>query len=340
MWLDSHDLIPLVGGWEAEADDDDRHASDWIIPHPPCWLKFEYDNEFFRRSENLARAAAGDLYPIRRTRTILEASHIKFHVPPPETYPMPPLADAADSALSPSQQSKTSIRLFASGASEQDCESPSCKLPLGAAVAYLSKSDEATLGDPEDTIGAVWVELAARLDPGATIPLSADSQSRLKSMADLQGISLSLTVAASMRRIASTAYVTVASPHAPAALVKRCRAPIDRRRLKTGASDTSNMLQIYCLLQKPLALPRLEFSHAPPSTEGLARSSFRARRAGHAILAAVRDFPPSSDWCIVEHDGERVHGSIGSQYSRCAGTHRLKAWSAGSESRRLRLREA
>ena len=316
-WLNSYNLIPLVGGWERGAEDDDSFTRYWIVPHPAGWLKFEYDNEFVRRSENLARTAAGDEHPIRRMRAYLDSNHSEIHIPRPTC--------TAIAAPNSDVRPESVILLATASAAELDNDNTSGVYPLGAAVAYTRASDIAAADD--DANPPLEVELATRLDPGAIHP-SVDLQNRLRRMADLSGVSLCLTVASSMRRTASVARITLLSSNSPVSITKLCTAPIDRRRLNAGASDASNMLQIYCLLQKPLALPRLEFANDSHCTGALARADFRARRAAYKVPTLGRDYPPSSDWCIVERGGERVNGRISSHVVQSASSRRTDIWAA------------
>ena len=65
LWLHHFDLIPLLGGWMADEEDDGSPESMWLLPHPAAWLEDAYDNESQRRIEHLTRVAAGDEHPIR-----------------------------------------------------------------------------------------------------------------------------------------------------------------------------------------------------------------------------------------------------------------------------------
>jgi hypothetical protein len=49
----------------------------------------------------------------------------------------------------------------------------------------------------------------------------------------------------------------------------------------------------------------------------MAATVFRVQRAAHAEVLAAREFPVASDWCIIEHNGERVLERIGTHVALC-----------------------
>ena len=304
LWLHHFDLIPLLGGWMADEEDDGSPESMWLLPHPAAWLEDAYDNESQRRIEHLTRVAAGDEHPIRCVCAALTAREAQLLLPPPLTVPVAaatsnPSAVAADP---PSRVMCISAAGAAPPASDTSC-------PFGAAATYCTSNESSPDGR--------FVELSTRLDRGSLDP-SPSTTAALRTAAELHGVLLAARAAALWREAASEAHVSVTLAHVPQAIVRLCTAPIDRRRIASGASDASNFLQAYSLLQKPLGLPRLKVSY-DQSAQGASRSTaFRAERAAHVEPLAGRDFPLGSDWCIVEHEGERVLGRASAHFLRRA----------------------
>ena len=161
------------------------------------------------------------------------------------------------------------------------------------------------------------MELSSRLDRGSCnfSPASATAHS---TAAELYGVVLAARVAAAHRELVSEVLVSVNQAHVPGVMERLRTAPIDRRRIASGASDASNILQVYGILQQSLRLPSLKVS-CDRSTTGMGGSTvFRAERAAHVECPAGRDFPLGSDWCIVEHEGERVLGRVKDHFLRRA----------------------
>ena len=323
LWLHRTDLFPLVGGWmSAEDAEEDGMEDTWLVPHPTAWLEDAYDGESQRRSEHLARVAASDDHPIRCIRAALAARETQPLLPTPLTFPVAVAESGADAAAVPPARA---FSVSVAGAAPQ---APGPDGPLGAAATYCAGDDASPDGR--------FVELSSRLDRGSRNSSSA-SAAALCTAAELHGVVLAARVAAAHRELASEVLINVSRAHVPGALERLRTAPIDRRRIASGASDASNFLQAYGLLQQSLCLPSLKVSLDQPAA-GMGRSTvFRAERAAHVECLAGRDFPLGSDWCIVEHEGERVFGRVKDHFlHRAASEFTLALSRLASQGRVLR----
>ena len=325
LWLHGSDLIPLVGGWIDVDDDCGPHSRTWLLPHPATWLQDAYDCESRRRSEHLAQSAAGDRHPIRRTCDFFTAREAEKALPPPMIHRAEENSPVATIDAAP-------VRLFhvsSAGAAPPASDGP---CPFGAAVTYCrgdTPGDDAAPGDR-------LVQLSVRLDPGCSDCTPASEGPQLAS-AELHSIALAARLAAACRSLADEVQVSVSSPHTPSAVERLCTSPVDRRRITRGASDASNELLVYSLFRRSLGLPRLTLHHEPPTSGAMAATDFRAQRAAHAEVFAAREFPVASDWCIIEHNGERVLERIGTHVLRTsAAQHTLSLARLQSQGRVLR----
>jgi len=324
LWLHRSDLFPLVGGWmSAEDAEDDGAEHTWLIPHPTAWLEDAYDGESQQRSEHLARIAAGDDHPIRCVCAALAARETQPLLPPPLTLLVAAAEPAAGAVVVPP------TRAFCVSAAGAAPPAPGTDGPLGAAATYCAVDDASPDGR--------FVELSSRMDRGSC-NFSPASTTAHSTAAELYGVVLPARVAAAHRELASEVLVNVNQAHIPGVMERLRTAPIDRRRIASGASDASNILQAYGLLQQSLRLPSLKVS-CDRSAAGMGGSTvFRAERAAHVECPAGRDFPLGSDWCIVEHEGERVVGRVKDHILRRAASQFTLALSRlASQGRVLRL---
>lgn len=327
LWLHGHDLIPLVGGW-LDADDDSGSCDrTWLVPHPVDWLQDAYDCESRRRSEHLAQLATGDKHPIRRTCDFLTAREAERALPPPSVLVAEDLAAAQ--AVATDAAPSRSLHVSAAGAAFRASDGPR---PIGATVTYCrgDTSDDATA--PGDGL----VQLSVRLDPGCSDNFSASDTSHL-AFAELHSVALAARLAAAWRGLVDGVCVSVSLPHTPSFVERLCMSPVDRRRIARGASDASNELLVYSLFRRSLGLPRLTLVHEPPQSGVMFATAFRAQRAAHAEVSTAREFPVASDWCIIEHNGERVLERISTHVLRTtAAQHTLSLSRLQSQGRVLR----
>jgi len=148
-----------------------------------------------------------------------------------------------------------------------------------------------------------FVELSSRLDRGS-INFSPTPAAALCTAAELYGVVLAARVAAAQRELVSEVLISVNQAHVPGDIERLRTAPSDSRRIASGASDASNIFQVYGFLQQSLRLPSLKVV-CDRTTVGMGGSTvFRAERASHVKSPAGRDFPLGSDWYTVEHEGE------------------------------------
>ena len=164
---------------------------------------------------------------------------------------------------------------------------------FGAAATYYAKPNIAGEEAPR-------VELAVRLDPGSTVHCSTCTQAYA---AELHSLALSLRIAAALRTAASEVLIAVNSPAIPARMRRLMLTP---HRPTQCSSDASNINWSYFALRQLYRFPRIIATHEPGDATLCA--SRRADITAHMERPTSRDYPIGSEWCILEHNGERVLG--------------------------------
>ena len=233
----------------AEDAEDDGMERTWLVPHPTAWIEDAYDGESQRRSEHLARVAAGDDHPIRCVRAAFATRETQPLLPPPLTLPVAAAESGAGAAVVPP------ARAFCVSAAGAAPPAPGTDGPLGAAATYCADNDASSDGR--------FVELSSRLDRGSC-NFSSASVAAHSTAAELYGVVLAARVAAAHREIVSEVFVTVNQPHIPEAMQRLRTEPIDRRRIASGASDASNILQVYGSSSSHFACPVSMFRMTGP----------------------------------------------------------------------------
>ena len=264
----------------------------WLIPHPVDWLKHAYDEESQRRAECAAQTVVGHLHPIRRILGSLLSPAATDILPQPRVYSRPP-ASPVDALAQVDSPPATLLHMSCAGSSS------AASGALGAAATY-----SAPFFAFGGRVGGE-ITLATRLDPGANGPLDNSLN-----QAHLHAVALVTRAAAAMRSHATEISIAVQSRSVANVAMSLGTSPLGRRRLCSDALDARNEIQIYQLSRAVYDLPNLKFVQVNASGGAMDFATRRTDLASYAELPQDRDFPIGSDWCILEHNGDRVNGAV------------------------------
>ena len=315
VWMLPRDLLPLVGQWDDTNDDADEYP--WLVPHSICWLKHSYDAELLRRAEERARTEAGDTHPLRRIRSTFQWD-TSGAIPSPNT----------DNPLGV-------VRIFSAGAAFYN---PSTPPALGAAVNYFCNE----VADSEGAASvhskeALRIDISTRVDGGMdTLCASKEAVNA----ANLHGVALALRTAAALRNSTNAVQITVQTEELASSISKLTRkSQFGRRRLLSDATDATNEIVSYHEWQKRDGLPAVSIASGDSSKLlGLQGAIRRAQLAANTEFQTGRAYPPASDWCIIEHNGDRVTIPLRTHFSRHLAISHTVSWSSKtSQGRILRI---
>ena len=318
VWMCGQDVIPLVGGWAPNEEDEDGDSATWMVPFSHVWLQHSYDGEVQRRLEITARIAAGDEHPLRRIRAALLQCEIQPPLPQPQTQRYPERLPTSINTA----PAKRQIEICCAGAAPIG---ENHTLPLGAAVAYanLATSPRTPPFSCPSTYDTCFTTLSVRREPGAT--LTSPERPDIVT-AETLGLALALQAVAALRNSFDSVRISSQSAFLPAIASKLQYASLGRRRLCKHPSDAANLVQAYHLLQQFSGLPKPIVSVCSTQTEALACVQQRSQLAAFSESPSYRVFPLASDWGLAEHNGERVYSRIASFVVKCFALQSRVAW--------------